>query len=135
MCGDIHLLSAFVSYGIDVLRKRVNSADNFYCMFGEITFASKKHAVTPVVKRARLMYFKCRLPGQEPGYAPVLHILFIKAEWLGESQKMVSAVCSAHGMEGAEKSPHRPLLYGASYSERDYQEEEMDSGVCKCTSG
>jgi hypothetical protein len=65
----------------------------------------------------------------------VLLILFIKAEWLGESQKMVSAVCSARGMEGAEKSPHRQLLlYGASYSERDYQEEEMDSGVGKYTS-
>jgi hypothetical protein len=82
------------------------------------------------------MYFKCRLPGQELGSAPVLLVLFIKAEWLGESQKMVSAVCSVHGMEGAEKSPHRLLLlYGASCSERDYQEEEMDIEVCKYTSG
>jgi len=76
------------------------------------------------------MYFKCRLPGQELGSAPMLLVLFIKAEWLGKSQKMVCAVCSAHGMEGAEKSPHRLLLlYGASYSERDYQDEEMDIGV------
>jgi len=50
VCGEIHLLSAFVSYGIDVLRKWVNSAGNFYYMFREITFASKKHVVTPVLK-------------------------------------------------------------------------------------
>lgn len=82
------------------------------------------------------MYFKCRLPGQELGSAPVLLVLFITAECLGESQKIVSAVCNARGVEGAGKSPHRPLfVYGASYSERDYQEEEMDSEVCKYTSG
>jgi hypothetical protein len=32
VCGEIHLLSAFVSYDIDVLCKRVNSADNFCYM-------------------------------------------------------------------------------------------------------
>jgi hypothetical protein len=39
-------------------------------------------------------------------------------------------------MEAAEKSPHRLLLlYGASYLEGDYLEEEMDIGVCKYASG
>ena len=48
--GEIHLLSAFVSYNIDVFHKQVNSADNFCCMCGELTFASKNRALTPVVK-------------------------------------------------------------------------------------
>jgi len=47
------------------------------------------------------MYFKCRLPGQELGSAPVLLVLYIRTS---------NAVCNAHGMEGAGKSPHRPLL-------------------------
>jgi hypothetical protein len=73
------------------------------------------------------MYFKSRLPAQELDCAPILLVLPpIKAEWLGgESQKMVSAVCSAHGMEGAEKS-HRPHYFCMmpTYSERDYQEKK-----------
>jgi hypothetical protein len=51
------------------------------------------------------MYFKCSLPGQELGSAPVLLVPFITAERLGESQNIVSAVCNARGMEGAGKSP------------------------------
>jgi hypothetical protein len=57
-------------------------------MCGEITFASKKRALTPVIKWAYWMYFKSRLPGQELGSAPMLLILSVKAEWLGESQKL-----------------------------------------------
>jgi hypothetical protein len=60
----------------------------------------------------------------------VLHILFIKAQLLGESQRMVHAVCSAHDMKGTNTSPHRPvLLHGASNSERDYQEEKVVNGL------
>jgi hypothetical protein len=43
-------LLAFVSYGIEIPRKCVNSADNFCNICGEITFASRKHALTPVIK-------------------------------------------------------------------------------------
>lgn len=50
VCREIHLLSAFVLYDIDMLFKRVNSADNFCYMCGEITFASQKRALTVVVK-------------------------------------------------------------------------------------
>ena len=66
----------------------------------------------------------------------MLHVLFIKAECLGESQRMFSAVCSAHDVEGADRSPYRLLiLYGASYSERDYLEGKVDSGVPQYTIG
>jgi len=49
---------------------------------------------------------------------------------------MFNAVCIAHDMEGADGSPYKLLLlYGASYSERDYLEGKVDSGVPKYAIG
>jgi len=49
---------------------------------------------------------------------------------------MFNAVCTAHDMEGADRSPYKLLLlYGASYSERDYLEGRVDSGVPKYAIG
>lgn len=43
-------LSAFISDGIEVCRKCVNSLDNFCYICGEITFASRKCVLTPLIK-------------------------------------------------------------------------------------
>jgi hypothetical protein len=68
----------------------------------------KQTRLNPVIKRAYFLYFGCKVGDQEQelGAARVLHILFIKAQRLGESQTMFHAVCSTHDMEGAEKSSH-----------------------------
>ena len=65
------------------------------------------------------------------GSASLLHVLFITTQYMGELQRMFHAVCSAPDTEEADKSP--PLLYGASYSERDYQEEKVNGGAAKYT--
>ena len=47
---------------------------------------------------------------------------------------MFHAVCSPHDVVGADRSLHRLLLlYGATCSERDYEDEKMVSGVPKYT--
>jgi len=48
-------LSALDSDGIEISRKCVNSLDNFCYVCGEITFASRKRVLTPLIK---LMYFQ-----------------------------------------------------------------------------
>jgi hypothetical protein len=87
------LLSALVSQGIDVLHKWVNSADNFSYTCGEITFASKKRALTSVVKWAYLKYFKSRLPGPELGCAPMLLVFSSKLNgWVNHRWSLLLAV-------------------------------------------
>ena len=66
------------------------------------------------------------------GSARMLHTLFVKAEC--KSQRMYHAVCNPHDVVGADRSLHRLLLlYGATYSERDYEDGKMVSGVPKYT--
>jgi hypothetical protein len=49
----------------------------------------------------------------------VLHVLFIKAQSLGELKRMFHVTGSVHGMKRTDKSPHKLLLScDASYSER-----------------
>jgi hypothetical protein len=70
--------------------------------------------------------------GQELGSAHIRDVLFIKAQRLGELKRMFRVVFSAYNMKGGDKSPDRLLLlYGATYFERDYEEEKVDSGVPK----
>ena len=58
----------------------------------------------------------------------------MKAQHFGELQRMFGAICSAHGIEWANKSPHRLLLVcNVSYSQRDYQEEKVGNVVPKYT--
>jgi hypothetical protein len=79
-----------------------------------------------------VLWFKSRRPGQALGSARVPHALFVKAE--RKSQRMFHAVCSPNDAVGADRSLHRLLLlYGATYSERDYEDEKMVSGVPKYT--
>jgi hypothetical protein len=64
----------------------------------------------------------------------VLHALFVETERLGKSHRMFHAVHSPYDVVGADRSPHRLLLlYGASCSERDYEEEKVVSGVPRYT--
>jgi hypothetical protein len=51
-------LSAVVPDGKEMPSKCVNSVDNFYYICREITFASRKHALTSVIKQA---YTSCTL--------------------------------------------------------------------------
>ena len=44
-------LSAFVSDGIEMSHKCVNSVNNFCYIYGEITCTSRKHALTAVIKK------------------------------------------------------------------------------------
>lgn len=44
--GEIHLSLSLFSDRIELPQKHVNSADNFCCMYGEITLASRKHTLT-----------------------------------------------------------------------------------------
>jgi hypothetical protein len=70
------------------------------------------------------------------GSARVLHDLVIKAERFDELQRMFHTICSARGIEQAAESPHRLLLVcSVFYSQRDYQEEKVGSGVPKYTIG
>ena len=116
-------LSAFVSDGIEMPHKCVKSADKFCYTCGEITLASRKCALTPVIRRAYFLYSGCKVGDQDNSWAPDVCFTSCssKLKSLGETRKN-GPVCSAHDMEGADKSSHRLLLlYGASYSERDYQ--------------
>jgi len=51
-------LSTFVLDGKEMPSKCVNIVDNFYYIYREITFASRKHASTSIIKQA---YTSCTL--------------------------------------------------------------------------
>ena len=51
-------------------RSCVNSADLFCYVCGEVTLASKRRSITPLIKKAYHMYFGCKLGDQDKKGAP-----------------------------------------------------------------
>ena len=110
--------------------KCVNSVDNFCYMSREITFASRKHALSLLLKRAYFLYFGCNLGDPDKSLALGMCCTSCPSKlnpW-GESERTLQ--CLWYG-----GSQQILLLFGASYSEIDYQEENIDSGVPKYTIG
>jgi len=87
-------------------RNCVNNPDNFCYICGEVTFASRKCSITPTIKKAYFLYFGCKVgdQGQKMGTTCVLHYVFIQTQCVGEWKRMLYAVWSAHGLEGAWQS-------------------------------
>lgn len=50
----------------------VNKPDNFCYICGEVTFASQKCGISPIIKKAYHLYFGCKIGNQEKNWA--LHI-------------------------------------------------------------
>jgi len=83
-------------------QKCVNNSDNFCYICGEVTFALRKFSITPTIKKAYFLYFDCKTgPGQIMRTTRVLHCVFIQTQCVGEWKRMLYAVWSAHGLEGA----------------------------------
>ena len=108
----------------------MNSVDNVCYISREITFASRMHALSPLLKRAYFLYFGCNLGDTDKNLALYMCCTscLSKINPWGEMHRMLQ--CSWYG-----GSQQILLLYGASYSEMDYQEEKVDSGVPKYTIG
>lgn len=51
-------------------RKCVNSPDYFCYVCGEVTFASQKRSITPLIKTAYHLYFGCKIGDQDKQWAP-----------------------------------------------------------------
>jgi len=51
-------------------RSCVNSADPFCYVCGEVTLASKRRSITPLIKKAYHLYFVCKLGDQDKKWAP-----------------------------------------------------------------
>jgi len=47
----------------------VNSADLFCYVCGEVTLASQKHSIMPLIKKAHHLYFGCKLSDQDKKWA------------------------------------------------------------------
>ena len=60
----------FFQTGEKIPRKCVNSADNVRYLRGEIKFASRKRALTPVIKGTYFLYFGCKVDDQDKSWAP-----------------------------------------------------------------
>ena len=57
---------------MEMSHKCVNSAHYFCYIYGKITFALRKHALSPVVKRSYFLYFGCKVGDQDKSWA--LHV-------------------------------------------------------------
>jgi len=55
-------------------RSCVNSAHQFFYVCGEVTLASQKRSITPLIKKAYHLYFGCKLDDQDMKWTP--HIVF-----------------------------------------------------------
>ena len=51
-------------------RSCVNSADLFSCVCGEVTLASQRRCITPMIKKAYHLYFGCKVVDQEKKWPP-----------------------------------------------------------------
>ena len=53
-------------------RSCVNSADLFCYVCGEVTLASQRRSITPLIKKAYHLYFGCKLDDQDKKWAPLI---------------------------------------------------------------
>lgn len=51
-------------------RKCVNNPDHFCYVCGEVTFASQKRSITPLIKKAYQLYFGYQIGDQDKQWAP-----------------------------------------------------------------
>jgi len=51
-------------------RKCLNNPDNFCCICGEVTFASKKCSITPTIKKTYFLDFGCKVGEQDKKLTP-----------------------------------------------------------------
>ena len=51
-------------------RNCINNADNFFYIFGEVTFARQRKAISAIVKKAYHLYFGCEIGDQDKSWAP-----------------------------------------------------------------
>ena len=63
-------ISAFVSDGMYMLCKLLNSTDNSHYTRGEITFASRKHVLNPVIKWPYFLFSGYKVGNQDQSCAP-----------------------------------------------------------------
>jgi len=51
-------------------RSCVNSADLFFYVCGEVTLATNRRSITPLIKKAYHLYVGCKLGDQDKKWAP-----------------------------------------------------------------
>ena len=75
----------------------VNNPDNFCYICGEVTFASRKCSITPIIKKVYFSYFGCKVGDQDKKWTPHVSCAACSSKW----KRTLYAVWSAHGLEGA----------------------------------
>jgi len=74
---------SYISYTMP--QNCVNSLDNFCYICGEVTFSTRKHPLTLMVKKAYECYFGCKVGDQDKKWAPHVSCIScarILREWL-----------------------------------------------------
>lgn len=91
-------------------RKCVNSVDNFCYVCGEVTFASQKRELTPLIKTAYYHYFDCKIDEDKP-WAPHICCNSCAVNLRGWLNKTVRSMPFAVPMTWREPSNHLSDCY------------------------